>query len=200
MLAGGFVDRRSQNYAIYSGLLCGVSITALGIGNAWVQSVRHAIGPSAHSLVVFSYLFSLIAGVLLFAAGFTSTRKTGVLKCGQLAGAVAGAMPCLALAIGSNLSQLGSMTSKDPSALVASAAGYIIAALLIAGVGALFGAAIGTLGALVGRAGFREARLAQPYLDLLQNEALSAVTSPLDLEEPPQPGPPPASIASIPAG
>lgn len=148
---------------------------------------------------MFTYLFFLVAAALLFGVGFSSTRKTGVLKCGQLAGAIAGALPCLALAIGSNLSQLGSITSKGPNVFLASVVGYIIAALLIAGIGAVIGAAIGTPGALVGRAGYREARLAQPYLDFLQPEVLSAVTSPLELEKPQQPGPPPASIAIYPS-
>jgi hypothetical protein len=135
----------SSGPALRNGLSAGVVIMVLGSANAAVQAWRHTAGPSARWLVVFSYLFVLITALLLLRAGYRSSRLTGRLNAGTLAGAVAVAPPATLLVIAANLQTL--VRQHTWTEIVST----LVAILLIAAAGALVGAIVSLPAALLAR-------------------------------------------------
>lgn len=137
--------------ALRNGLIGAVIIAALGSVNALVQARRHAIGPSAQALVVFSYLFILVAVLLLLAVGFLTARSTGRVGAGAWAGAITAGLPSALLVL------VVSLQTTIPQDLPRSTqiAGDVIAILLFAAAGALAGTVVSLLGTLVGRVRYR---------------------------------------------
>lgn len=134
------------------GLPAAVVIAALGTANAVIQARRHAIGPSARGLVVFSYLFLLIVVLLLLAVGFRAARSTGRARAGAGAGALALGLPCAVFLLVVTLQALPHQGTLGGARIV----GYVIAFLLFAGAGAAAGGVVSMPAALVARARYRD--------------------------------------------
>lgn len=139
--------------ALRYGLPCAIIIAALGSANTVIQARRHAIGPSARGLVMFSYLFFLISLLLLLAVGFRSARTTGRVRTGAWAGAVAVGLP-FALLVLVIFTQTPPPLSQDQDRGT-QIVGIVIALLTFVAAAAIVGAIVSLPAALVGRARYR---------------------------------------------
>ena len=152
---------RTGPLAFRYGGICGAILAAIGVGNAIIQNLRHSMGPSANGLVIFSCVWFLATIGLLFVVGMLAARENGRLAAGAWAGFIAGAIPSAVLSIYLDISA-AQQTLSDPRYTGSAAAigvmiGVGIVFLLFAGIGGGIGAALGVLGALVGRSRYREA-------------------------------------------
>lgn len=139
------------------GLRAAAVIAVLTSVDAAVQARRRAIGPSAHGLVVFTYLLILALVLLLLAAGFAAARSTGRARAGAAAGAIAVGAPWTLVVL---VLTLQTATGHRPLTGL-QVVGYVVAFLLFAAAGALVGAIVSLPGALVGRACYRREHAAE---------------------------------------
>ena len=151
MVEGSSTRQSRAHPALRYGLPNALAIAALGGADAALQAWRHAIGPSARSLVAFSYLFVLVVVVLLLAAAFLAARSNGRLPAGLWAGAIATALPSTLFLLVLVLQ----MSARQSAVSGTQIAGYVIAVLLFAAGGALAGAIVSLPAALAGRARYR---------------------------------------------
>ncbi len=151
MVEGLSVRQPRSHPALRYGLPSAVAIAVLGGADVALQARRHAIGPSARGLVVFSYLFVLVVVVLLLAVGFLAAGSNGRLRAGMRAGAVAASPPSALFMLVVVLQTIARQGSPSGTQI----AGDVIAFLLFFVAGALAGAIVSLPGALVGCAHYR---------------------------------------------
>jgi len=157
---------RARYTATRSGFLFGGMIAVAGCADAALQAWGRAIGPSAHSLIVFTALFFALVVVLLVLAGLRAARASGRLRTGMAAGVIAGVLPMTAFTLVAIVqtpvlrpTPVGAEKTLDASIITT------LVLLIFAAGSAIVGALLATPGALVGRRLYRRRHLSGDTID-----------------------------------